>query len=83
MYGLISPLLWQRCQYWGNDQDRERFLGGVKGDGGGDDEVVFNNFGGPDPPTHRDFLILTDAVTRIIVSDAAIAPPNLGGRLLQ
>ena len=56
---------------------------GVKGDGGGNDEGVFNDFGDPDPPTHQGFLILTAAVTRIIVSDADIATPNLGGRLLK
>ena len=82
-YELISPLLRQRFQYWGDDQDWERFWGGFKGYGGGDNEVVFNYFGDPDPPPHRDCLILTAAVTRIIVSDAAIAPPNLGGRLIQ
>ena len=75
-YGPIYPLIWRRWQDRGGDQDGELFSGGFKGDGGGDDEVVFNDFGDPHPPTHRDFLTLTAAVKRIIGSGSAIATPD-------
>ena len=58
------------------DRDRERFWGGVKGYGVGDDEVVFNNIGDPHPPMHQDFITLTAAVTVIVSYSAVIATPN-------
>ena len=51
-------------------------MGGIKGDDRGNDEVYFDDFGYPHLPTHRDFLTLTDAVTGIIGSGAAIKNPN-------
>ena len=51
-------------------------MGGVKGDGRGDDEVVFNNFDDPHPPTHQIFLDLTAAVKVIIGSGASIVTPD-------
>ena len=73
--GKISPRL--RWQDWGSDRYWERFLGGVKGDGRGNDEVYFDNFGDPYPPTHQHFLTLTAAVKVIIVPVSAIATPIL------
>ena len=72
----ISLRLLRWRQDWGGDWDWEQFLGGVKGDGGGDDEVDFDNFGNPHLLNHWNFLTLTAAVTRIIISGATITTPN-------
>ena len=70
--GPISPRLRRRRQDQGGDRYRDRFFGGVKGDVKGNDEVDFDDFGDPHPPTHLDFLTLTAAVTGIISYGAAI-----------
>ena len=74
--GPISPRLRRRRQDQGGDRYRDRFFGGVKGDVKGNDEVDFDDFGDPHPPTHLDFLTLTAAVKRIIGSGSAIATPD-------
>ena len=51
-------------------------MGGVKGDGRGNDEVDFYNFVNPHPPTRFYFLTLTAVVTGIIFSVAYIANPG-------